>query len=107
MKKMTESGREDTFFITYDFQKSPCRATTMTCTQCAMVTFMERNNLEEMKRLCNVFDFAQAVSFGLGLQQTSCIGSGDADCRYLFTKNPRDTVLPKNIQTMLSTSIEH
>jgi hypothetical protein len=92
--KMTASGRKDTFFIKYSYQKQPYRATTMACSQCGMITFMKDNNLEEMKHICNVFDFAQAESFGLGLQQPSCIGQDDDTCRYVFTKDDSDTVLP-------------
>ena len=102
-RKMTNSGREDTFFVEYAFQKKPCRATTMTCTQCAMVTFMEKNHLEEMKRICNVFDFAQAESFGLGLKQPACIGQGDETCQYTFTTDKSDTVLPPNMAAILNT----
>ena len=106
VRKMTASGNEDTFFIEYAFQKKPCQATTMTCTQCGMITFIEANGLEEMKGLCNVFDFAQAEAFGLGLNQPSCIGQGDATCRYVFTKDKNDTILPSNIVAIKNASME-
>jgi hypothetical protein len=106
MRKMKASCREDTFFIEYAFQKKPCPATTMTCTQCAMITFMEKNGLEEMKGLCNAFDFAQAQAFGLGLKQPSCIGQGDDTCRYVFTRDISDTVLPENIVAIRNASMD-
>ncbi len=105
-RKMTESGRADTFFIEYAFQKRPCRATHMTCTQCGMIAFMEKNDLEEMKGFCNAFDFAQAEAFGLGLRQSSCIGQGDDTCRYVFTANKNDTVLPENIVAIRNVSMD-
>ena len=100
--KMTASGKEDTFFIDYSFHKKPGRQT-MKCTRCAMITFMKKNNLEEMKRICNVFDFAQAESFGLGLQQPECIGRDDKVCTYVFTKDKSDTVLPLSITEIINT----
>lgn len=103
---MTASGRKDTFFIDYAFQKKPHRATTMTCSRCAMITFMEQNDLEEMKPFCNAFDFAQAESFGLGLRQPSCIGQGDAKCQYVFTKDKNNTVLPRNIIALKNASMD-
>ena len=104
-RKMTENGRDDTFFLEYSFQKKPNRATCMTCSQCAMISFMEKNGLEEMKYICNVFDFAQAESFGLGLKQPARLGAGDSSCRYVFTKNKNDTIIPDNIRDILNTTI--
>lgn len=106
LEKMAASGREDTFFLEYGFQRKPRRTTTMCCTQCAMITFMEKNDLHELKRICNVFDFAQAESFGLGLQQPSCIGQGAATCRYIFTTDSKDTILAQNLIEILNASME-
>lgn len=104
--KMAASGREDTFLIEFAFQRKPCRTTTMTCTQCGMITFMEKNSLEDMKGLCNVFDFAQAEAFGLGVRQPSCIGQGDTICRYVFTNDKDDTVLPSNMAAIRNVSMD-
>jgi hypothetical protein len=103
LKRMTDSGREDTFFIEYTFENKPCRTTTMTCTRCGMITFMARNELDELKRICNVFDFAHAKSFGFGLKQPSCIGRGDEVCRYVFTSDENDTVVPDELVRILET----
>ena len=105
-REMKESGLEDTFFMEYAFQKRPCRATTMTCTQCGMITFMEKNNLQELKRICNAFDFAQAKAFGLGLRQPTRIGQGDDTCQYIFTTDRNDTVLPPNMEAILNAPME-
>ncbi|MCP4604785.1 MAG: hypothetical protein GY847_30400, partial [Proteobacteria bacterium] len=100
------SGEEDTFFIDFSFEKKPTRQTTMKCTQCAMITFFKKNNLEELVRTCNVFDFAQAESFGYGLQQPACIGRNDRVCTYVFTKDRNDTVHPSSIAKIINTPME-
>ena len=104
-RMMSESGLDYTFFLEYRFQKNPCKGTQMKCTQCAMIIFMESNGLSEMKKLCNVFDFAQAESFGLGVKQFSNIGAGDKTCEYLLTPDKKDTVLPENIQEIKNVSL--
>ena len=103
---MKASGDEDTFHIQFTFDKTPVKQTTMTCTQCAMITFMKENDLEELTRICNVFDFAQANSFGFGLQQPGCIGSGDEVCTYFITKARNDTVLPASIIEIINTPMD-
>ncbi len=98
---MSASQRQDAFDIEYSFQKQD-HTTRMRCRRCAMITFMERNGLEEMKPLCNVFDFAQAASVGLGLKQPSCIGAGDATCQYVFSRDEHDTVPPDNVAAVMN-----
>ncbi len=104
--KMTAGGGEDTFFIDLSFDKKPVGQTTMNCTRCAMITFFEKNDLKELKRICNVFDFAQAESFGLGLRQPGCIGRDDDVCTYVFTKDRNDTVHPSSIAEIITTPME-
>lgn len=101
-RAMRESLRRDTFFIDYAFSRKPVRCTTMTCTQCGMVTYMRDNDLSEMLSYCNVFDYAQADACGMGLVQPSCIGEGDMTCTYLITGNPADTQYPKRLTRMLA-----
>ncbi len=67
---------------------------------------MKENDLEELKRICNVFDFAHAESFGFGLQQPSCIGRDDKVCSYIFTKDRDDTVLPTSITEIINTPMK-
>jgi hypothetical protein len=106
-RAMCKSGRSDTFFIEYIFQLQPKPTTTMTCTQCGMVQFMNVVGLDEMYRYCNIFDFAQADSFGLGLVQPSCLGRGDANCIYHFTRNPADTTYPTAVRQIKNTELEN
>ncbi len=105
VKAMRASGRSDSFWLEYAYQNKSNPCICMTCTQCGMIAFMEKNKLDDMKKLCNVFDFAQAEAFGLGLKQPSCIGKGDATCRYIFTKDKHDTVLPNNIVAVKNASM--
>lgn len=105
-RKMRASGRPDTFFIDYSFRRTPARTTTMHCTQCGMIQFMKAAGLDEMYRYCNMFDFAQADSFGLGLVQPACLGQGDAHCEYHFTRNPADTVYPPVVRRILGAPME-
>jgi hypothetical protein len=71
-----------------------------------MITFMEKNRLEDMKRLCNVFDFAHAEAFGLGIGQPLRIGQGNTICRYIFTNDKDDTVLPPNMAAIKNVSMD-
>jgi hypothetical protein len=106
-RAMSQSNRSDTFFIKYSFQRQPKPTTTMTCTQCGMIQFMNAVGLDEMYRYCNIFDFAQADSFGLGLVQPSCLGRGDANCIYHFTRNPADTTYPTAVRRIMNTELEN
>lgn len=105
-EKMRASGRSDTFFLDYSFHRTPAATTRMHCTQCGMIQFMKSAQLDEMFRYCNMFDFAQADSFGFGLKQPACLGQGDSHCEYRFTKTPCDTVYPPAVRTILATPME-
>jgi hypothetical protein len=103
--KMKESGDPNTFHLSYTCSRKKEERVTMECTRCGMMSFMEDNNLEELKHVCNVFDFAQAEAFGFGLVQPQCLGRGDNRCVYYFKARKEDTVLPENLTTILKTSM--
>lgn len=103
---MRESKQSDTFFLTYTYRRRPRPTSTMTCDQCGMLEYLKRVGLDEMFRYCNVFDFAQADSFGLGLIQPLCLGRGDGSCVYHFTRDPEDTQYPDSIRRILQTELE-
>ena len=105
-RAMQASGRSDTFFAEYTFARRPRPTTTMVCTQCGMIQFMKAAGLEEMYSYCNIFDYAQADSFGLGLTQPSCIGQGDDTCIYHFSRNPEDTSYPAGVGRIVKTDLE-
>lgn len=104
-EQMSASQRADAFDIDYSFQKQD-RTTRVECRRCAMIAFMEQNGLEEMKRLCNVFDYAQGKSIGMGLRQPSRIGAGDATCQYVFSRDAHDTVLPENVVAAMNAPMD-
>ena len=103
---MSSSGREDTFDLEYTYSPDPCPTTTMQCSRCGMISFMHRAELTEMYAYCNMFDFAQADAFGLGLVQPACIGRGDKACAYHFTRDGGDTQYPSSVRRILGTDME-
>jgi len=105
-RAMKESGRSDTFFLDYSFSSRPEATTTMRCSQCGMISFMRRTGLTEMYDYCNIFDFAQADSFGMGLNQSECLGWGDGVCVYTMTRNSTATRYPRNVKRILGAAMD-
>ncbi len=100
-RAMRRSDRSDAFLIDYSFSRNASPCTTMECTRCGMVTYMQDNGLSAMRVYCNVFDYAQADACGMGLVQHRCIGTGDATCMYHITRSPEDTRYPAQLSRIL------
>lgn len=102
---MRESDDPETFDIQYIYTPKSEPYMIMKTSKCAMIHFIKKVNAEELLPLCNVFDFVQAKTMGIGLKQVSCIGYGDGICEYHFFKKADKVEFPGYLKGIIELKI--
>lgn len=99
-KKMTVQNDPDGFRIRYEKGDREECDWYFSAERCGMVRFLEKQDCQALARYCNMLDYIQGRTFGMGVRFKSCIGTGDPVCVECM-KNGRDTEIPPLVAELL------